>query len=189
MNSEEVRRGLTLCSKTTLNSDWECDWPLLKKQEIAVDLLKELEPVIGSELVKAILDNPEGNEVQKKQKHADIAELKNVLSTVGTPEALKLNQLTEYLRKKAVWILGGDGWAYDIGYGGVDHVLASGEDINILVMDTEVYSNTGGQMSKATPLGASAKFAVSGKKNFQKEPCATGSFLPERLCRPGSHWS
>ena len=141
---------------------------LTKKQEIAVDLLKELEPVIGSELVKAILDNPETDEVQKKQKHADIAELKNILSTVGTPEALKLNQLTEYLRKKAVWILGGDGWAYDIGYGGVDHVLASGEDINILVMDTEVYSNTGGQMSKATPLGASAKFAVSGKETSKK---------------------
>ena len=141
---------------------------LTKKQEIAVDLLKELEPVVGTELVNAILDNPETDEVQKKQKHADIAELKNILSTIGSPEALKLNQLTEYLRKKSVWILGGDGWAYDIGYGGVDHVLASGEDINILVMDTEVYSNTGGQMSKATPLGASAKFAVSGKRTSKK---------------------
>lgn len=141
---------------------------LTKKQEIAVDLLKEVEPQVGTELVQAILNNPEENETQKKEKHAQIAELKEILSTIGTPEAIKLNQLTEYLRKKAVWILGGDGWAYDIGYGGVDHVLASGEDINILVMDTEVYSNTGGQMSKATPLGASAKFAVSGKKTSKK---------------------
>ena len=141
---------------------------LSKKQEIAVDLLKTVEPLVGTELVQAILSNPEENELQKKEKHAQIAELKGILSTLGTPEAIKLNQLTEYLRKKAVWILGGDGWAYDIGYGGVDHVLASGEDINILVMDTEVYSNTGGQMSKATPLGASAKFAVSGKRTSKK---------------------
>ncbi|WP_372916633.1 pyruvate:ferredoxin (flavodoxin) oxidoreductase [Salegentibacter sp.] len=141
---------------------------LTKKQEIAVDLLKELEPVIGNELVASILNNSEEDETQKKQKHAHIAELKSILETIDTDEARKLNQLTQYLRKKAVWILGGDGWAYDIGYGGVDHVLASGEDINILVMDTEVYSNTGGQMSKATPLGASAKFAVSGKKSSKK---------------------
>ena len=141
---------------------------LSKKQEIAVDLLKELEPVIGKELVASILNNTEEDETQKKQKHAHITELKSILETIDTDEARKLNQLTQYLRKKAVWILGGDGWAYDIGYGGVDHVLASGEDINILVMDTEVYSNTGGQRSKATPLGASAKFAVSGKKSSKK---------------------
>ncbi len=141
---------------------------LTKKQEIAVDLLKSLEPFVGTELVNAIIHNPEETEAQKKEKHSQIEDLKAILSTIDTPEAKKLNQLTEYLRKKAVWILGGDGWAYDIGYGGVDHVLASGEDINILVMDTEVYSNTGGQMSKATPLGASAKFAVSGKKTSKK---------------------
>jgi pyruvate-ferredoxin/flavodoxin oxidoreductase len=81
---------------------------------------------------------------------------------------MKLYELSEYLRKKAVWVLGGDGWAYDIGYGGLDHVLASGEDINIMVLDTEVYSNTGGQTSKATPLGASAKFSVSGKRTNKK---------------------
>lgn len=141
---------------------------LTKKQEIAVDLLKSVASYVGSELVQAILSNPEQTEVQKKQKHVQIDDLKTILSTIDRPEARKLNQLTAYLRKKAVWILGGDGWAYDIGYGGVDHVLSSGEDINILVMDTEVYSNTGGQMSKATPLGASAKFAVSGKKTSKK---------------------
>lgn len=142
---------------------------LTKKQEIAVGLLKSLELLVGSELVESILENPEETETQKNKKLADIDELKKVLSIIDNNEnANKLNQLTEYLRRKAVWILGGDGWAYDIGYGGVDHVLASGEDINIMVMDTEVYSNTGGQTSKATPLGASAKFSVSGKRTGKK---------------------
>ncbi|MBK5214349.1 MAG: pyruvate:ferredoxin (flavodoxin) oxidoreductase [Flavobacteriaceae bacterium] len=141
---------------------------LTKKEEIAVDLLKSLEAEVGSDLVSSIIENPEETELQKAEKLAQIKSLKKILDTLDSENARKLNQLTEYLRKKAVWILGGDGWAYDIGYGGVDHVLASGENINILVMDTEVYSNTGGQMSKATPLGASAKFAVSGKRTSKK---------------------
>ncbi len=142
---------------------------LSKKQEIAVDLLKSMELLVGSELVSAILDNPEADETEKAKKFADIDRLKETLNILDNNEdAKKLNQLTEYLRKKAVWIFGGDGWAYDIGYGGVDHVLASGENINILVMDTEVYSNTGGQTSKATPLGASAKFSIAGKKTPKK---------------------
>ncbi len=142
---------------------------LSKKQEIAVGLLKSLEGTVGSELVDAILNNPEEDEAQRKEKFKQLDELKAVLeSNKEIPEASKLLNLTEYLRKKAVWILGGDGWAYDIGYGGVDHVLASGEDINIMVLDTEVYSNTGGQTSKATPLGASAKFSVSGKRTGKK---------------------
>jgi pyruvate-ferredoxin/flavodoxin oxidoreductase len=142
---------------------------LTKKQEIAVDLLKSLELLVGTEIVEVILNNPEETEVQKAKKIADIETLKKTLKTIDNDDdAIKLNQLTEYLRKKAVWVLGGDGWAYDIGYGGVDHVLASGEDINIMVLDTEVYSNTGGQTSKATPLGASAKFSVSGKRTSKK---------------------
>jgi pyruvate-ferredoxin/flavodoxin oxidoreductase len=141
---------------------------LTKKQEIAVDLLKSLELLVGSEIVEAILNNPEETEAEKAKKHADILELKKTLEIINSEDALKLNQLTEYLRKKAVWIFGGDGWAYDIGYGGVDHVLSTGEDINILVMDTEVYSNTGGQASKSTPLGASAKFTIGGKKTSKK---------------------
>ena len=142
---------------------------LTNKQEIAVNLLKSLELLVGSEVVKTILDNPEKTEAEKKQKFADIDRLKETLAIIDNNEdANKLNQLTEYLRKKAVWVLGGDGWAYDIGYGGVDHVLASGENINILVMDTEVYSNTGGQTSKATPLGASAKFSIAGKRTPKK---------------------
>ncbi len=142
---------------------------LSKKQEIAVDLLKSLELLVGTEIVEAILNNPEETETQKAKKIADIETLKKTLKTIDNDDdAVKLNQLTEYLRKKAVWVLGGDGWAYDIGFGGVDHVLASGEDINIMVLDTEVYSNTGGQTSKATPLGASAKFSVSGKRTSKK---------------------
>ncbi len=142
---------------------------LSKKQEIAVGLLKSMELLVGSDLVSDILDNPEADETEKAKKFADIDKLKETLNILDNNEdAKKLNQLTEYLRKKAVWIFGGDGWAYDIGYGGVDHVLASGENINILVMDTEVYSNTGGQTSKATPLGASAKFSIAGKKTPKK---------------------
>jgi pyruvate-ferredoxin/flavodoxin oxidoreductase len=142
---------------------------LSKKQEIAVGLLKSLELLVGSEIVEAILNNPEETEAQKEAKLEDIKTLKVTLKAIDNDDdAIKLNQLTDYLRKKSVWILGGDGWAYDIGYGGVDHVLASGEDVNIMVLDTEVYSNTGGQTSKATPLGASAKFSVSGKRTSKK---------------------
>jgi len=142
---------------------------LSKKQELAFDLLNKVEILVGSGITDAIKNNPEETEAQKKQKFADIDTLKETLSKLDNDaDAVKLNQLTEYLRKKDVWILGGDGWAYDIGYGGVDHVLATGENINILVMDTEVYSNTGGQTSKATPLGASAKFSVSGKRTAKK---------------------
>lgn len=142
---------------------------LTKKQEIAIALLQSLESEVGSDIVNSILNNPEENEVQKAEKHRDIDSLRKKLATIkDNAKATKLSQLTEYLRKKDVWILGGDGWAYDIGYGGVDHVLASGENINIMVLDTEVYSNTGGQTSKATPLGASAKFSVSGKRTAKK---------------------
>jgi pyruvate-ferredoxin/flavodoxin oxidoreductase len=95
--------------------------------------------------------------------------LKEKLKTVNAPEARELISIADALVKKSVWILGGDGWAYDIGYGGLDHVLALGRDVNILVLDTEVYSNTGGQMSKATPRAAVAKFAAAGKPMPKKD--------------------
>lgn len=141
---------------------------LSKKQEIAINLLKSIENEVGTELVEAILNNPEKNETERAENFKNLDQLKIKLASIDNEKAKKLSQLTEYLRKKSVWILGGDGWAYDIGYGGVDHILASGEDINIMVLDTEVYSNTGGQTSKATPLGASAKFSVSGKRTSKK---------------------
>ena len=91
------------------------------------------------------------------------------LSKEKNPVAKEILDLQQYLIKKSVWIFGGDGWAYDIGYGGLDHVLASGENVNVLVLDTEVYSNTGGQASKSTPIGAVAKFAASGKRVRKKD--------------------
>src|SRR5204862_934394 len=94
---------------------------------------------------------------------ARVAELKRRLAAVALPEARRLERVADYLVRKSVWIFGGDGWAYDIGYGGLDHVLSLGRDVNVLVLDTEVYSNTGGQQSKATPIGAAAKFATAGK--------------------------
>ncbi len=141
---------------------------LSKKQELAANMLKGLETEVGTELVDTILNNPETTETEKAENFANLDKLTAKLESIDMPEAKKLLQLTDYLRKKSVWIVGGDGWAYDIGYGGVDHVLASGENINIMVLDTEIYSNTGGQTSKATPLGASAKFSVSGKRTGKK---------------------
>ncbi len=142
---------------------------LSKKQELAIHLLKSVELLVGSEIVEAIINNKEVNEAEKETKIADIEKLKTVLKQLNDSDAKKLLSLISYLRKQLVWIFGGDGWAYDIGYGGLDHVLASGEDVNILVLDTEVYSNTGGQASKSTPLGASAKFAISGKRTHRKD--------------------
>jgi pyruvate-ferredoxin/flavodoxin oxidoreductase len=144
---------------------------LSKKQELAKHLLKSVELLVGSEIVEAILNNNETNEAEKETKINDINKLKAALKDLNDKDAKKLLNMTSYLRKQLVWIFGGDGWAYDIGYGGLDHVLASGEDINILVLDTHVYSNTGGQASKSTPLGASAKFSISGK-NIQRKDLA-----------------
>jgi pyruvate-ferredoxin/flavodoxin oxidoreductase len=98
-----------------------------------------------------------------------VAKLKEKLAASDAAAARRLLSIADYLVKKSVWIIGGDGWAYDIGYGGLDHVLASGKNVNILVLDTEVYSNTGGQMSKATPKGAVAKFAAAGKGTEKKD--------------------
>ena len=95
--------------------------------------------------------------------------MREQLKGISRPEARRLEQFADYLVKKSVWIVGGDGWAYDIGYGGLDHVLASGRDVNVLVLDTEVYSNTGGQQSKSTPTGATAKFAAAGKSAAKKD--------------------
>ena len=110
------------------------------------------------------LENKDNAEASK----AATVKVKAVLKTEKDPVAKEIMELEQYLIKKSVWVMGGDGWAYDIGYGGLDHVIASGEDINVLVMDTEVYSNTGGQASKSTPVGAVAKFASSGKKIRKK---------------------
>lgn len=124
---------------------------------------------IGEALVLALLNADQSTEAGIHEQRERVAELQARLSHLGTPAAAQLAAVAENLIRRSVWIIGGDGWAYDIGFGGLDHVLSSGEDVNILVLDTEVYSNTGGQNSKATPRGAVAKFAAGGKPNRKKD--------------------
>jgi len=140
-----------------------------KQVEYASDLVGRLRSVIGDELANGLLANAQENDTAINQQRALVEELKAKLAGVNDPQARDLFSLADKLVKKVVWIVGGDGWAYDIGFGGLDHVLASGRNVNILVLDTEVYSNTGGQASKATPLGAVAKFAAGGKATPKKD--------------------
>jgi pyruvate-ferredoxin/flavodoxin oxidoreductase len=132
-------------------------------------LLKEQSSVIGDTLVTSILDANQEDEAGIVAQRERITALRGKLEGVDTPAARNLTHLADYLVKKSVWIVGGDGWAFDIGYGGLDHVLALGRDVNLLVLDTGVYSNTGGQASKATPLAATAKFAMAGKSVERKD--------------------
>ena len=139
------------------------------RQERAQKLLKSMEEEVGSELVHAILENEERDEVAKNEQLNNIDKLNAILEKSSHKNAKELLSSSDNLSRKKMWIIGGDGWAYDIGYGGLDHVLASGENVNVLVLDTEVYSNTGGQASKSTPTGASAKFALAGKAVSKKD--------------------
>jgi pyruvate-ferredoxin/flavodoxin oxidoreductase len=140
-----------------------------KQKEYAQELLVTLRSSIGSTLVDGLLNAEQKDEMDIAEQRERVAELKSRLAGIDSPEAAQLMSVADALVKRSVWIVGGDGWAYDIGYGGLDHVLASGRDVNVLVMDTEVYSNTGGQMSKATPRAAVAKFAAGGKPLAKKD--------------------
>lgn len=140
-----------------------------KKKETAIRLLKQMAPLIGDDLAEMIINAPEQTEAEMISKNEMIKELKHRLEQDSSASAKNLLHLADFLSEKSMWIIGGDGWAYDIGYGGLDHVLSTGENVNILVLDTEVYSNTGGQKSKSTPVGASAKFAVNGKSTGKKD--------------------
>ena len=140
-----------------------------KQNEQALELVTRLKDKIGVDLATSLIDADQSTEAGIFAQRERIETLRKVLAGIDSPEARNLNSLADYLAKKSVWIIGGDGWAYDIGFGGLDHVLASGRNVNILVLDTEVYSNTGGQMSKATPLGAIAKFAAGGKQTGKKD--------------------
>jgi pyruvate-ferredoxin/flavodoxin oxidoreductase len=131
--------------------------------------LEELRPELGDRLVDAILDAPQQYESELSQQRARVDALKALLDGMDTPRVADLRSVADHLLRRSVWIVGGDGWAYDIGSAGVDHVLASGRNVNVLVLDTEVYSNTGGQASKSTPLGAVAKFAAAGKPTAKKD--------------------
>jgi pyruvate-ferredoxin/flavodoxin oxidoreductase len=139
------------------------------QRDLAQHLVRELRAEIGEELAGALLDAPQADDEQIRAQRERVAKLKTILPTLRFPEAARLLAVADSLVVRSVWIVGGDGWAYDIGYGGLDHVLASGRNVNILVLDTEVYSNTGGQASKSTPRGAVAKFAAAGKPIGKKD--------------------
>ncbi|HBE19512.1 MAG TPA: pyruvate:ferredoxin (flavodoxin) oxidoreductase [Cyanobacteria bacterium UBA11149] len=140
-----------------------------KQTQFAAELLQKLASEIGDNLVTAILTAEQKTEADIWEQRERVTQLKEKLQSINSSESKRLLSLADYLVKKSVWIIGGDGWAYDIGYGGLDHVIASGRNVNILVLDTEVYSNTGGQASKATPRGAVAKFAAGGKPAAKKD--------------------
>jgi pyruvate-ferredoxin/flavodoxin oxidoreductase len=136
---------------------------------LARQLLRELRDDIGATLVDEIINAPQaiGGEIRLQRER--VTTLKSRLAELNKPKAKNLLTVADQLVRRSIWLVGGDGWAYDIGSGGLDHVLASGRNINVLVLDTEVYSNTGGQMSKATPTAASAKFATAGKRVGKKD--------------------
>jgi pyruvate-ferredoxin/flavodoxin oxidoreductase len=161
-----------------------------QQKEFAELLVKRLTPVIGDELATALLTAPQATETEINAQRERVVALKAKLTGQDSSDARNLLAVIDSLVRKSVWILGGDGWAYDIGFGGLDHVLGSGKNINVLVLDTEVYSNTGGQMSKSTPRGAVAKFAASGKKNSKKdlamEAVSYGSVYVARVALGGN---
>ncbi|MGI4950516.1 MAG: pyruvate:ferredoxin (flavodoxin) oxidoreductase [Janthinobacterium lividum] len=154
------------------NAEFGLGFPLAadKHLETALGLLLKLAPEIGADLAEAIAKAPQIAESDIRAQRIRVAQLKTrLLGLKSDPRALDLLSVVDYLIRRSIWLVGGDGWAYDIDYGGLDHVLATGRDVNVLVLDTEVYSNTGGQASKATPLGAVAKFAAAGKRTARKD--------------------
>ncbi len=140
-----------------------------RQKQFALELVEKLRQEIGPDLADAIINADQSDEAGIFKQRDRVADMNAMLEKLDSADAGQLLTVSDNLVKKSVWIMGGDGWAYDIGYGGLDHVLASGRNVNILVMDTEVYSNTGGQASKATPLGSVAKFAAAGKPSNKKD--------------------
>ncbi|MDH7483070.1 MAG: pyruvate:ferredoxin (flavodoxin) oxidoreductase, partial [Spirochaetales bacterium] len=141
-----------------------------KQNEYARELLEQAKgKAVPAELAERLLANPQETDDQIEAQRADVAALRAALAGNTESWAKELENVAEALIRKSVWIFGGDGWAYDIGFGGLDHVIASGKNVNLLVLDTEVYSNTGGQASKSTPIGAIARFATAGKDILKKD--------------------
>jgi pyruvate-ferredoxin/flavodoxin oxidoreductase len=153
------------------NAEFGLGFRLAADQHVSLAhaLLRSLASEVGLELVEAIVGAPQIREAEICAQRIRVAELKVKLLGLDDERARDLLSVIDHLVRRSVWLVGGDGWAYDIGYGGLDHVLASGRNVNILVLDTEVYSNTGGQASKATPLGAVAQFAAAGKRTARKD--------------------
>lgn len=142
----------------------------IDKHEVqAKELLYKLSPKLGKQFCDDLCSSPQKTDEEILEQRKRVSKLKEELHKIDDADSREMLSLIDYLVKKSVWIIGGDGWAYDIGYGGLDHVLASGKNVNILVLDTQVYSNTGGQQSKATPEGAVAKFAAGGKPASAKD--------------------
>jgi pyruvate-ferredoxin/flavodoxin oxidoreductase len=163
----------------------------IDQQKAFAELLAtRLASVIGDELVKELLSAPQNTEPEIEKQRERVRLLRERLAGSQTSDAHQLQAIADMLVRKSVWILGGDGWAYDIGFGGLDHVLGSGKNVNVLVLDTEVYSNTGGQASKSTPRGAVAKFAASGKtvskKDLAMEAVSYGSVYVARVALGGN---
>ena len=140
-----------------------------KQTEYARELVHQLASQLGEVLVNGLLMPNQMTEQEIEEQRRRVVELKRKLASMQSLQARDLMAIADTLVRKSVWMVGGDGWAYDIGFGGLDHVLSTGANVNVLVLDTEVYSNTGGQMSKATPRGAIAKFATGGKKTSKKD--------------------
>ena len=140
-----------------------------KKIEIARAILEKNKDVIGESFVNELLNADQSSEAGIRKQRENVKELRKRIAAINSFEMKQLTIIADHMVKKSHWIMGGDGWAYDIGFGGLDHILSTGEKVNIIVLDTEVYSNTGGQKSKSTPLGASAKFSVNGKENSKKD--------------------
>ncbi len=161
-----------------------------QQKAYAEALIKPMAGVLGDELVTALLSADQTTEPAIEAQRERILLLRNKLAGVDTPQARTLLTVADSLARKSVWLVGGDGWAYDIGFGGLDHVLGSGENVKVLVLDTETYSNTGGQMSKSTPRGAVAKFAaggkLTGKKDLAMEAVSYGSVYVARVAMGGS---
>jgi pyruvate-ferredoxin/flavodoxin oxidoreductase len=161
-----------------------------KQADYARQLVTQLAAQIGDSLVHELLNADQSNEAGIEAQRKRVAELMRKISSLNTPAARDLQAIAETLVRKSVWLVGGDGWAYDIGAAGLDHVLGSGMNVNVLVLDTEVYSNTGGQMSKATPRGAVAKFAAGGKhvgkKDLAMEAISYGSVYVARVAMGGN---
>ena len=164
------RHGPTRSLKTTRNSASACAPRSISRRSLQRLLVTRLAPAIGPELAAEHLNATQNTE-PKSMRSASACEILQARSSPASTssDARNLLAIADTLVRKSVWILGGDGWAFDIGFGGLDHVLGSGKNVNVLVLDTEVYSNTGGQSSKATPRGAVAKFAASGKANSRKD--------------------
>jgi pyruvate-ferredoxin/flavodoxin oxidoreductase len=161
-----------------------------QQKDYAEELLRQLAWVVGNDFVSEILSADQSKEVGIEAQRARVLVLRDKLTALDSPQSRALRLMADSLVRKSVWLVGGDGWAYDIGFGGLDHVLGSGKNVKVLVLDTETYSNTGGQMSKATPRGAVAKFATGGKPNSKKdlamEAVSYGSVYVARVAMGGS---